>query len=217
MRVADLDNWTGFMSATSASTKAISINRPVSQLLPFNEHRFDLVMAHLARKHSRSLSQYDMMKLHVMADIYHVLETARPIIGGSLQPWTHGPVVHEAYNRVARWWHHYDRTGAQPAVLHLVEQDGNARRFEGAIDIDVDEFSEAEHRAMDRAWEDVSPLLDHWARSADFFHNPQSSFIGRAWHSARAQARAMDWNEIVDAYDDLHHTDHADIKTLMVI
>ena len=190
----------------------------LSQLAPFNEHRFDQAMVYFSRKYGRKLSQYDMMKLHVMTDVFHVLETAKPAIGGSLESWQYGPVVRAAYNRVAKWWHDYDRTGRQPEFFRLVEQDGNAKRFEAATDVDEDDFSDAEKTAMDAAWKAMKDLLEDWNRAERFFHDPKASFIGKAWQKAKAKGRkAIDWIDIIDAYDQFHDTDHSHIKTLMTI
>lgn len=190
----------------------------LSQLAPFNEHRFDQAMVYFSRKYGRKLSQYDMMKLHVMTDIFHVLTTAKPAIGGSLESWQYGPVVRAAYNRVAKWWHDFDRTGRQPEFFRLVEQDGNAMRFEAAVEVDEDDFSDAEKAAMAAAWNATKDLLDNWPRAERFFHDPSASFIGSAWQEAKTQGRkAIDWNDIIDAYDQFNHTDHSHIKTLMTI
>lgn len=190
----------------------------LSQLAPFNEHRFDAIMAYFSRKYGRKLSQYDMMKLHVMTDVFHVLQTAKPVIGGSLEPWQYGPVVRPAYHRVAKWWHDFDRTGKHPESFRLVEQDGNAKRFEAAVEIDEDDFSDSEKAAMHAAWESVKDLLDNWSRAERFFHHAEGSFIGRAWHQAKSAGRpVMDWNEIIDCFDEMNHTDHSRIKTLMTL
>ena len=190
----------------------------LSQLSPFNEHRFDAMMLYFSRKYGRKLSQYDMMKLHVMTDVFHVLATARPAIGGSLEPWQYGPVVRAAYNRVAKWWHDFDRTGRQPEYFRLVEHDGNAKRFVAATDVDEDDFSDSEKAAMDAAWAAVQDLLDDWRRADAFFHDSDASFIGNAWYKAKAEGRrAIDWNDIIDAFDRFHNADHSHIKTLMTI
>jgi hypothetical protein len=162
-------------------------NSTLSQLAPFNEHRFDAIMAYFSRKYGRNLSQYDMMKLHVMTDVFHVLETAKPVIGGSLEPWQYGPVVRPAYNRVAKWWHDFDRTGKHPESFRLVEQDGNAKRFESAVEIDEDDFSDSEKAAMEAAWGVVKDLLDNWTRAERFFHDPDGSRpAGLSWTGTRS-------------------------------
>lgn len=195
----------------------IRATEPLSQLLPFNERRFDACMAYISTRFGRRLSQYDMMKLHVLTDIFHTLRTARPIIGGSLEPWKYGPVVSVAYHRVAHWGRRYDHTGEHPESFRLVEQDGNANRFIPAAPPDEDDFSEAEKAAMEQAWSTVKDLLDDWGQCAAFFHSPQASFIGLAWKQAHDEDRPIDWREIIDAYDQFHHTDHSHIKTLMVV
>ncbi len=193
-------------------------HRVLSQLMPFNEHRFDAIMAYFSRKYGRKLSQYDMMKLHVMTDVFHTLETGRPAIGGSLEPWKYGPVVRPAYNRVAKWWYDHDKTGRNPEGFRLVDDGGNAKQLEAVGEVDDDDFSDCEKRSMDTAWSIVVGLLDDWQRSQRFFHDPTESFIGKAWHEAtNAGAHGINWNDIIDAYDEFHGSDHAHIKTLMVL
>ncbi len=174
-------------------------------------------MAYFGTKYGRKLSQYDMMKLHILSDIFHTLETGSPMIGGSLEPWKHGPVVKNAYNRVACWAYRYDQTGEQPDRFRLVDQQGNSNRFEPTAPPDEDDFSDTEKAAMQKAWETVIPLLDNWNKCERFFHAPDASFIGCAWANATQAGRDIDWHDIVDCYDRFHQTDHSHIKTLMVI
>src|SRR5580704_9195545 len=75
----------------------------LAQLQPFNEHRFDDCMAYLAAKNCRPLSVYEMMKLHVMIDVYHAIARGKPVIGGSLSPFTNGPVSRSAKSRITQW------------------------------------------------------------------------------------------------------------------
>src|SRR5438034_11767384 len=88
--------------ACSAQAANMS-QRLLTQLQPFNDHRFDDCMAFLAAKHGRPLSVYEMMKLHAMIDVYHTLDRGKPVIGGSLWPFTNGPISRVAKSRVGQW------------------------------------------------------------------------------------------------------------------
>ena len=185
---------------------------PLSQLMPFNEHRFDACLAYLAAKHNEVLTQRQMVKLHVMIDVYHVLEHGRPVIGGALGRWDGGPVVQRAFNRVKRWWYRFSETGAQPENF-CVSQGINRRiDYRSSAEISDDEFSPSELQAMEKAWGVVTSMS--YAESKAFFHDPDN-FMGRAWQNARRERRDLDWDEIIDAYDEDKGTDHSHIKTLI--
>src|SRR6266704_354270 len=100
----------GTSNTTCGSSAAI-----VRRLLPFNEDRFEDCLAYLSAKHQRSLTVYEMMKLHVMIDVYHTIDHGKPIIGGELWPFTNGPVARCAKNRVAEWEEQYQTFGTHPA------------------------------------------------------------------------------------------------------
>jgi hypothetical protein len=127
-------------------------------------------------------------------------------------------VVRPAYSRVAKWWYGHDMTGRDPDGFRLVDEDGNAKRLEAVGEVDDDDFSECEKEAVDAAWTAVVGLLDDWEGSQKFFHDPNASFIGKAWQMATsARKHAISWNDVIDAYDEFHGTDHVHIKTLMVV
>jgi uncharacterized phage-associated protein len=205
----------GICHMAVATSQPAHSPKPLSQLQPFNEHRFDLAMAYFSKKYGRALSQYDMIKLHVLADVFHTLATAQPMIGGSLEAWTYGPVVKPAYHRITNWSAKFDQYGEQPELLNFVSKRGTVNNFEASVDIDYDEFSECEIDAMKRAWDVMHPMMDDFSSSKDFFHNPKRSFIGKAWAIAKDQSRAIDWNDVIDAFDEFNSTDHSSIKTLM--
>ena len=75
----------------------------IYELQPFNETRFDACMAWVAKQFDRTLSQYEAVKIHALADALHVVQHHRPIIGGRLQKLTYGPVALRALNRVKEW------------------------------------------------------------------------------------------------------------------
>src|ERR1700676_470167 len=76
---------------------------PLSQLMPFNEDRFRLSMAHLASVKGRELSQLYAVKLCVLIDLFHLLRCGKPAVGGSVAAWELGPVIEEAYSPCTRW------------------------------------------------------------------------------------------------------------------
>lgn len=183
----------------------------LNQISPFNEVRFDVCMAYLSRKHGRSLTQYDMVKLHLMTDVFHTLEHGKPVIGGAVQAWDFGPLVPDAYNRLRHWTYKFDESGFQPESLSIVDRRGRSWEFLATQPVDAADFSPSELAAMDRAWDAIMGL--DWTESQAYFH--ERSFVGRAWSHARREGRDMDWNEIIDEYDAEHRTDHGHIKSLI--
>lgn len=183
----------------------------LDQISPFNEARFDDCMAYLSQKHERALTQYDMVKLHLMTDFFHSLERGKPVIGGPVEAWDFGPVVPDAYNRIRHWTYKHDEEGFQPDALSIVSQSGKSWQFQNSKKIDPREFSQSELDALDKAWKTIMKLT--WNQSQEFFHG--ASFVGRAWSKARAQKRNIDWQELIDEYDKEHGTDHKHIKVLL--
>lgn len=169
-------------------------------------------MTYLAKEHGQSLTQYDMVKLHVMTDVYHVIEHGTPVIGGTLDPWDHGPVVKRAYDYLMGLWRRYRETGLSHPVFSAESSDTKKVYFSPKTPIDYDDLSESEIAAMDRAWNAVMSL--DWTASQKFFHEP-SSFMGRAWKNAESEQRPIDWIEIIDAYDEETGNDHQHIKRII--
>lgn len=189
--------------------------KKITQLQPFNEHRFDDCIAFLAVKHGRALSLYEMVKLHVMIDVYHTLDRGRPVIGGTISPFTNGPVSRSAKGRVTSWQRHYEARGEMPEHF-IIHDDGERLTYEPKTAPDEDDFSAAELEAMDHAWRDVVDILDRggFKASQEYFHH--ASFIGRAWRKAKNCGGTLTWDDIIDEYDRSHSDeDHSRLKTLI--
>ncbi len=187
-------------------------NPPIlDQIAPFNEVRFDACMAYLSQQHSRTLTQYDMVKLHLMTDVFHTLKHAKPVIGGPIQAWDLGPVVPDAYNRIMRWTYRHEESGFQPDSFQIIDRCGKSWEFKSSQEISRAEFSESEIEAMEQAWNAFMHLT--WEQSQDYFH--EKSFVGRAWAKARAEGSSMEWDEVIDEYDRENRTDHSHIKALI--
>lgn len=189
----------------------------ICQLQPFNEFRFDDCIAYLSSTHNRALTVYEIMKLHVMIDVYHTLDRGKPAIGGVIWPFTNGPVSRSSKGRVAIWRKKYETTAQMPDGFLIIDE-GDRLSIKATRVPDEDDFSVAEISAMDRAWKDVVELLDEkgFEASQAFFH--QDSFIGQAWKNARNRGQSLDWMEIVDEYDKAHPgEDHSKIKIMLQI
>ncbi len=188
-----------------------------NQLYPFNEIRFDRVMLWFSKTYGVALTQYDIVKLHVLSDINHVLESGRPIIGGALERWPNGPVVKRAYN-IAKHRAYLHDEGHPMGPFDVRQVHNTVHEFSAPADCNVtdSEFSGTELAAMREAWETLMVGLVDWDARERYFHEPDASFIGKAYHSAEErEASGVDWNDIIDAYDEEVGTDHKHIKALI--
>jgi hypothetical protein len=188
----------------------------LSQIIPFNEARFDACMAFISARHKEPLDTYEMVKLHVLIDSYHMIEYGRPVIGGRLEAWRKGPVVPSAYQRIQGWVQEFDRTGHHPDHLKMMETDG-PKRFMAEVSPDPEDFTSTELKAMDLAWTQLKALAGPNKVEAKRFFHTKKSHLGRAWKAAKNNGTAIDWTKIIDEYDELHNTDHSHIKPLIRI
>jgi len=202
-------------------TRTANAAPALTQLQPFNEFRFNDCMAFLAEKHSRALSLYEMMKLHVMIDVYHTIAHGKPVIGGPIAAFTNGPVPRSSKSHIARWKKIYEQSGQMPDGF-LIEEHRDRLTFIPTQPPSRDDFSDAEIAAMDRAWTDVVYILDKdgdeegWIASQKYFH--KDSFIGRAWEHARHHGTSLDWCRILDEYKKDHQDADIDgVKSLLCI
>ena len=164
---------------------------------PFNDFRYDLVVSYILSKLNTTFDVYDMVKVHALVDALHVIETGRPVIGGEFQPWDHGPVAPPAYARANRILGECESLD----MFHIVKMAG-PRPLVGAkpnVHIDLDEFSQSEIDAMERAAQ-IFDDLDAFDKLYPFFHDPER-FMGFAWTQARKEDRPLSWLEIIDAYE----------------
>jgi uncharacterized phage-associated protein len=170
------------------------------QLIPFNSDRFDAAMSYLARQKNSSLSQQDMVKLHVMIDVFHVLRFGKPVIGGPLERWKGGTVVASAYKRLRNAGYRWERDQTQPESYRILGKRKSAFLFEPIVQSEESDFSPSELDAMQKAWDCV--MSKNFEQRADFFHS-NKHFMGRAWLKAGTENAPVDWNDIIDAYAEL--------------
>jgi len=181
-----------------------------SQLSPFNENQFDRCMLWFCVNKGKSLNQYDMVKLHVLTDIFHTLDYGLPVIGGTMRPWPYGPVVQDAYFRIMNVY-------SVKGPFKMSSGSGNTRQFSPSecAEIDPDDFSVSEVKAMERAW--LVHKIEHpgFNDSQRYFHEPSASFIGKAYDAAQREGRNLSWEDIVTAYDEESGEDHSHVLSLM--
>ena len=185
-----------------------------SQLMPFNEHRFDLCMVWFSKTFGKPMTQFEMVKLHIMTDVFHVLNQAKPVIGGSLERWPYGPVVKYGYNRVSRREHRFNE-GIEDDLFDISPASETVYEFiaKPTSTVDQEDFSVAEVQAMEEAWHLVMDMSFDTAQ--EFFHDPSVSFMGKAWSAAETNGAPIDWQEIITAYDGENGSDHAHILTII--
>jgi len=185
----------------------------VGQTLPFNEFRFDDCMAYLSAKHDRELSVYEMMKLHVMIDVFHTISRGKPVIGGTFCAFRSGPVSRKAKHHVREWLDSYEEGSETPDMFDATEKNAETY-FKAKESPDPDEFSKSELDAMNKAWDTVIPLLDEsFKKSQDYFH--KDSAVGKAWSRANNAGRELNWNDIIDEFERETGRNHSHLKTIM--
>lgn len=175
----------------------------LSQLAPFNEDRFDAVMGFISARSNRTFDQYELMKLHVLIDVFHVLKYGRTVIGGQLYAWPLGPVMSDAYYYAMR---------DCPKIGHLmVTRIGRKRKGFTATSCPTrEDFSESEMEVMREAWRTFIPMSRNERET--YFHTAKS-FLGRAYMKAKSgqpdEARdiEMSWADVIDEYAAEMHLD----------
>lgn len=178
------------------------------QLQPFNEPRFDAGMAWLAKEFDRPLTQYDVVKIHALADIQHVLQHHRPIIGGTLRKLKYGPVDLDALNRAKEWKDDesapFTFTHKRGNAMHFARKPGPTREAT---------FTQSERDALVAAARTVFGMT--FEESQDFFHS--TSYVGRAWDSVSVSNGPIDWETIIEAYAKEKGEDAESLKDLVCV
>ncbi len=168
----------------------------ISQLAPFNEHRFKACMSYLLGREGRSLTQYDLVKLHVLIDVFHVMSHGQPVIGGQLSAWKHGPVFKRAFNLIKSWSYRKRETGEDPEGFVVTSGEINKINYATTNTPDPDDFSDIEIESMLKAW-NILMKMD-WNARDRYFHTDES-FIGKVWKSTPENS-PISWDCVIDEY-----------------
>lgn len=175
----------------------------VTCVQPFNPEAFERAVRYFAARSHRPLTKLDLLKLHVLADFYHLLAVGRQMIGGELFPWQHGPVNSTAYHRVGDWIEEHDRSGQDPEGLAIDSSSSRHPGFTATTPPPLEDFSEVEQRAMDRALTKYL-ALDEPHSVNSFFHGA-STWFGRVWRAGCGQpAMALDLLDLLESYASSH-------------
>ena len=180
--------------------------------MPFDEAALRRCIAYLTNRKYRSLTQFYIVELNILIDLFHILRTGKPVVGGSVAPWEFGPVVPEAYRTCDGWKTDYDHFGKHPQGLKVVRRIGRRTSIKTAGPVDLEEFSQSELDAMELAWNEIAYLnfagLLHYTCSPD-------TFLGAEYTAARNENRMMDWDQIIASYDRSRGEDHSAIRQLI--
>ncbi|MEM6852836.1 MAG: hypothetical protein AAF593_00320 [Planctomycetota bacterium] len=151
-----------------------------------------------------------MVKLHVVADLCHLLQFGEPLIGGQPAAWRYGPVVQDAFITTKRW----AESGGE---FRLLQRRGKAcELIPDDTNVPIITLDPAAQYSIDQAWDIYDPLDGFSTDSQEFFHKPDHHF-GRAWTEAYkdGQGTAIGWDKIIKAYDDINGTDHSHVLRLI--
>lgn len=160
------------------------------------------------------LDQYDMVKVHVLADFQHILNYGEPIIGGVPSAWEYGPVVKPSYVQAMTWV----ENGGE-----FTRMDASCTHKKGGVymiptaqitDRDVEALSPDALASIGDAWSIHERLS--FDESYKYFHTNQSA-LGAAWEEADKQGRLtpINWCRVIDIYDAMNGTDHGHVKVLL--
>lgn len=202
------------MHATDIDDIAAVANKPLSQLKPFNPSIFDEVMGFYGQRYKQVFDQYEAMKLHVVIDVLHTLETGQPLIGGPLYAWDYGPVVSSAYQRISLC-----ANGDATKPVEKIGEKGTRKFFRATAAFDEENFTRPQLAIFEKAWQLVKSMP--FDRSQRYFHGiDNDNAIGYAWKRAKqrhpgAAKPPMDWLDILHGAEKLESLDVAHIRTLV--
>ena len=199
----------------------------LSAVTSLNVQRRDDALYLLGCEYGRPLTQYEICKTHVLADVLHVVQTGKVIFGGTLYAMPFGPVVKRTLDDCARWamgvvlaatharqppsvppplypsgWR-----GSQNQIIEYRASPTYGRREEALWT----HFSDAEQAHVRQAYEQVISMP--WDRSQAYFHDPVSA-VGYAYDVAtRPFARPfkgrvdMNWFDVLDGAEKIEFED----------
>lgn len=181
------------------------------ELQPFNQARFDACMAWVAKQFDRTLSQYEAVKIHALADALHVVRFYTPIIGGTLRKLQNGPVALNALNRAKSW-------GADDeAPFKLTDTRGKTLFFTPkSLPTRESMFTKYEREAILESASKVFSMT--FAQSQNFFHgetDEQNSFLGKAWRKTSVDKAPISWNMVLKFYADETGQNLDELKALV--
>jgi hypothetical protein len=177
----------------------------------FQEDIYTASLRKIAIEQNTPLDAYDMVKLHVLTDFFHILEEGESAIGGQPMALPHGPVVQEAYDLATKW------AGAGGAFFVVNPMGSRSPMAPTDMSPPSGLWGELES-AIDRAW-----LVHHgmnFDESQRFFHD-EGEYFGSAWSAKKPDAGAsgwgqhIDWADVVSAYEQKTGEDMSDVLTLL--
>jgi len=167
-------------------------------------------MKWIAAKANVPLDQYDIVKLHVLTDFLSILERGEPVIGGQPAAWPYGPVVRDSYFQALKW-------ADEPGDFSLIQKRGRSLILAPTAKLTESEkelLSPNAVEALDKAWGIHGDMK--FSDSYSYFHDAGTVF-GDVWKPAweRGHGTIIDWNDLIDSYDQKNETDHSHIKVLL--
>lgn len=180
------------------------------ELQPFNQARFDACMAWVAKQFDRTLSQYEAVKIHALADVLHAVAHHRPIIGGTFKKLPYGPVALDALNRAKEW------KDDKHAPFELTDKLGNTMLFKPKPGPTHEAmFTPSEREAILEAAGTVFSMT--FSASQKFFHGEagKGNYLGRAWSKTPKENASISWDTILKAYADYTGHEITPLKALI--
>ena len=196
-------------------------------IMSLNAQRRDDALYLLGCEYGRPLTPYEVCKTHVLADVFHVVQTGKVIFGGNLYAMPFGPVVKRTLDDCARWSlgtiltaTHARQPPAKPPPLYPSGWRGSQNQivelraspaYDRRDQASWDDFADLEQTHVRRAYEKVAGLS--WVRSQAYFHDPIPA-IGYAYGVAIQpfpkpfKGRAdMNWFDVLDGAETIEAVD----------
>lgn len=224
------------MTAVTHDTGNPSSRPFLSALQPVNAQRRDDALYLLAREYEKPLTQYDICKTLVLADVFQVIETGKPVFGGTLYALPYGPVTDGTLDACTRWARGFVFTAALMAHFRSstaapLEKRGTtgtrdhisifvaASNYVRADEASWDWFSDAEQANVRRAYDKVMSMT--FRRSQSYFHDPVSA-IGYAYDIATRpfpkpfKGRIeMNWFDVLDGAEETEKRDASYARAML--
>lgn len=179
-------------------------------LMRFDPNTYTSTLRYLSCAHNTPLDIYDMVKLHILTDFFHILAEGEPGIGGTPKALPYGPVVQGAYGMASEW-------GGSGGDFYAVQQAGN-RVLMAPKQQDTGDLWPELIDAASQAWNLHSGMS--FKQSQSFFHD-SDQYFGRVWSKYKPDdgkngwGSPIEWDEVIRAYEDISGNDCSDVLTLL--
>ena len=199
-------------AVSSNLTTSFMSNRPFNQLQGLNPHHAERVLSYLLSRHNIALTIREMICLHALIEVEHVLKYGQVCTGGAFGVWKHGPICKRLYAHLKELGYaQQEGCNQNPDYLDCI---GTSKRmiFLAAKNTDRnrDDLSDAELESMEAAFKQLREMT---IENGIMFFRGELEFLNKAWTRAYLQNRDMCWYDVLDEYQKQTGEDMSYIKS----